>query len=88
MDVITLFLRGIVENLKTRYGKIFALLVVVALGGIYTIDAALAQVVCDPLGVCVDYIQDGTRGIFTAVRNVLIFVAGILGFTSPAKPKE
>lgn len=79
MDFLTIFLRGIVANLRTRYAKLVALLAVIFAAAAYGIDTALGWEVCDAASVCTDYVTDGLRETLTAVKRVLVIALGLLG---------
>lgn len=83
MDFISIFIRGIIQNLNTRYGKIIAFVTVLVVSGLVTIDNLLAQTVCDAAGSCVDFIQNGLRNTLSGVQGVLVFIAGLLGLSIP-----
>ena len=83
MDFLSVFIRGIVQNLSTRYGKIIAAFTVLVVAGIFTIDSLLSQTVCDGLGQCVDFIQNGLRQTLATIKGVLVTIAGILGISAP-----
>lgn len=79
MDFLTIFLRGIVANLRTRYAKLVALVAVLSAGAVYGIDAALGYEVCDAVGVCTDYVTNGLRETLVVVKRALVVVLGLLG---------
>lgn len=83
MDFLSVFIRGIIQNLSTRYGKIIAAFTVLVVAGIFTIDSLLSQTVCDGLGQCVDFIQNGLRQTLSTVKGVLVTIAGLLGLSVP-----
>lgn len=83
MDFLSVFIRGIIQNLSTRYGKIIAAFTVLVIAGIFTIDSLLGQTVCDAAGQCVDFIQNGLRQTLSTVKGVLVTVAGLLGLSVP-----
>jgi hypothetical protein len=83
MDIITDFLKSLVEGFRLKNPSLYAVLFVLILSAIYVADVLTAQTICEVgeagFEECRPFLKEPAEKIVTAVERALIFIVALLG---------